>query len=222
MRGVLAAAALAAWGVAAEAAPMNWSLTYDDDTVFGQLDIDFATGAVSGSIPGMFGTYTQGHGWFGSPSSVAGLLVQDVIKLFDALSGQSWFTDYGDGSSYTYHLNEAAIEIGTIGTALLPEGGRFAVMIREIINYDETTTYCSYYEDLYDDEGNYIGQGACLWTDSSSNYNLGDEFSYTGYLSLEPVAPPPPPAAVPLPAGVVLLGGGLIALAATRRRRNQN
>jgi hypothetical protein len=218
MHAVAGAAALALWGTAAAAAPLTWVLSLDDGTPFGSVDIDTATGAITGTISGMFGTYSgSGSGHPGSPDMIGGYPVQDHFRLFDPVSGTTFFQDYGNGETYTHRVNEVAIEFGTLGAALSPLRGTFAVIFREIVNYDESYTYCVWYEDLYDENGEWIGQGGCAMTDSYSYYNIGFDETYTGTMS--PASPTPPPAPVPLPAGAVLLAGGLLALAAVRRRR---
>lgn len=216
MKAVFLAALLSGAAITAGAAPTDWTLTYDDGSPLGTLAIDFATGAISGSASGQYGTYTNlAFGSLNTPDQVAGTPVLDFFKFLDPASGTTWFTDHGNGESQSLKLNEAAIEIGTMLAALSPLGGRFQVIVRELLNYDETFTTCSVYEDLYDPAtGEYLGPGACLYTNTTHNFNIGTEDVYTGWLTYTP-----PVAAVPLPAGGLLLAGGVAVLAVAARRR---
>jgi len=216
MKSLLCAAALSLCASASMATPTNWTLTKSDGSSLGALTIDFATGGVTGSSSGQFGTYSNlAFGSLNTPDNVAGTPVYDFFKFLDPASGTTYTTDNGGGESYSLTLNEAAIEIGTIFGPLSKIGGSFEVIIRELINLDETFTSCSTYDDLYDPvTGEYLGQGACLYTNTFNNFNIGSEDVYLGYLTYTA-----PLAAVPLPAGGLMLAGGLSALALTRRRR---
>lgn len=216
MKPWLCAGALALCGMGVQAAPTNWTLTAGDGSPLGTLAIDFASGGVTGSVTGQYGTYTNlGFGSLNTPDHVAGTPVFDFFKLFDASSGTTDFKDYGNGESYSLTFNEVAVEIGTMFAPLSPLGGSFQVIIREILNMDEVFTTCAIYEDLYDPVTNdYLGQGACLQTTTTYNTNIGTEDVFTGYLTYTP-----PVAAVPLPAGGILLAGGLATLAVLRRRK---
>jgi hypothetical protein len=216
MKAFFVAGLIALWGQFASAAPTSWTLTYEDGSPLGWFNIDFETGAVSGSASGSYGTYSNlAFGLLGTKDSINGSIVHDFFKFLDPASGTLFTDDYGDGTGMQFRLNEAAIEFGTLAGPLSPLGGTFQVMISEIYNYDEITIYCSLYEDLYDPvTGDYLGEGRCLQSSSYGNFNIGTVDSYIGYLTYTP-----PVAAVPLPAGGMLLAGGLAALAVLRRRK---
>jgi hypothetical protein len=215
------AAALLLASNLAQAVPMTWELLNNNMDVVGTFMLDSDTQTTSNaSISGDLGYYTisSTFTFLNSSGFVGGYPVNNYFKFFSAEAGKVYTDDFGNGEYNQIRVNDSAIDIGTLGT-LAPGGGLYDAYIHEIYNFDEISVYCSYYEELYDDEGNYIGQGGCGWYDSYANYNIESGYWYDGfYLRSAPVV-----GAVPIaPTGwLVLLGLAGLHLSRRQEVRSQ-
>jgi hypothetical protein len=209
---------LAALGCAspATAASIDWQLSALDGTVLGTFTLDFAPPALRNPlIQGFAETYDiPSFTFLGSPDTIAGETVQDYLLIFSSVTGQVFTTEYGSGEGQSVRVNESAIRIGTLGSALSTAGGIFPVVIEEVFNYDETYFYCSQYEEFYDEDTGDLSFGNCLQGGSDTSFNLDSGDWYYGFLA----SVGPTDGVVPLPPGLALLAGGLASLGLLRRR----
>lgn len=111
---------------------------------------------------------------------MGGYPVNNYFKFFSTEAGKVYTDNFGNGEYNQIIVNDSAIDIGTLGV-LVPGGGLYEAFIHEIYNFDEISVYCSYYEEIYDDEGNYIGEGPCGFYDNYANYNIESGYWYDGY-----------------------------------------
>ncbi len=174
----------------AHAIPTTWELLFEDMAIRGTFLLDIDTESTSSAnIGGDFGFYTvSSRTYLNTGNFVGPFRVNNYMNFFSTETGQVYRTDYGDGQYNELKVNEVALEIGTMSGVLLPGGGLYQVYINEIYNYDETDVTCAYFDELYDpDTGEYIGQGACLYYDAYTNYNVDSGYWYGGYLRSLPV-----------------------------------
>jgi hypothetical protein len=200
----------------AQALPTKWELLNDNMTVVGtfMLDIDTQTtsnAAISGDLgyytsPSTF-TFLNGNGFVG------GYPVNNYFKFFSSEAGKVYTDDFGNGEYNQIRVNDSAMDIGTLGT-LVPGGGLYNAFIHEIYNFDSVSVSCSYYEDLYDQDGNYIGQGPCAFYDSYASFNIESGYWYEGYF----LRSAPAVGDVPIPATGYLMVLGLAGLVASKRK----
>lgn len=216
MKKRLAVAALLLTSNLAHAIPVTWELLNNNLDVVGTFLLDLDTQATSNAqISGQIGYYTipSSFSFVNSNGFVGPYPVTNYFKFFSTEAGQEYTNDLGGGEYHQIRVNDSAIDIGTLGV-LTVGGGLYDAYVHEIYNFDEISVSCSYFEELYDDEGNYIGQGACLYYENSANYNIENGYSYEGYyLRSAPVVGEVPVAAT---GGLMLLG--LAGLGVRRRR----
>jgi hypothetical protein len=149
---------------------------------------------------------------------IASEQVKDFILIFSPDTGSSYFTDFGGGQSSTIRINDSAIRIGTLHGSLSPTGGSFDVIIEEVLNFDESNTWCVAYVEYYDDiTGEYIQTDQCAWFDSQTYFNIDAGYWYYGVLSSLDAAPG---GVAPQPPTTAILSLGLGALALVHRRRS--
>jgi hypothetical protein len=216
MKKLPALAALLLTSNLAHAIPTTWELLNSSMDVVGSFSLDIDTQTTSNaSISGDMGHYTisSTFTFLNSSGYVGGYPVNNYFKFFSTEAGKVYTSDFGNGEYNQIRVNDSAMDIGTLGV-LLP-GGLYEAFIHEIYNFDEISVYCSYFEEIYDDEGNYIGQGPCGFYDSYANYNNESGYWYDGfYLRSAAVVSPVPIAAT---GWLTLLG--LAALGINRRQR---
>jgi hypothetical protein len=202
----------------AHAIPTTWELLNYDMNVVGSFLLDIDTQTTSNAnISGDMGYYTisSTFNFLNSNGFVGGYPVNNYFKFFSTEAGKVYTDDFGNGEYNQIRVNDSAIDIGTLGT-LVPGGGLYDAYIHEIYNFDEISVYCSYYEELYDDEGNYIGQGGCGWYDSYANYNIENGYWYDGYY----LRSAPAVGDVPIAATGWLMVLGLAGMGISRRQRS--
>lgn len=191
-----------------QAVPITWELLDPGLAVVGTFELDMGTQTTSNAhINGDLGLYTisSTFTYLNTTTYVGGYPVNNYFKFFSTQAGSVYREDYGGGEYYELRVNDSAMDIGTLGV-LKADGSLHDAFIHEIYNFDETYTYCSYYEELYDSEGNYIGDGPCAWYDSYGDYNVESGYWYDGYFLRSATA-------VPVPATAWLFLSGLIGLA---------
>ncbi|MCB1706187.1 MAG: PEP-CTERM sorting domain-containing protein [Halioglobus sp.] len=201
----------------AHAMPTPWELLNDNMDVVGTFLLDIDTQSTSDvAITGDLGVYTRSSTFTALNTSayVGPYAVTNYFKFFSVEAGKVYRNDYGGGEYSEIRVNDSAMDIGTTGV-LVPGGGLYAAYINEIYNYDEVNVYCGYYEELYDEEGNYIGDGPCVNYYQDAYFNTDAGYWYGGfYLRSQPVV-----ADVPVPATALLLLAALCGLGIGRRRR---
>jgi hypothetical protein len=211
-----AVAALLLTSNLAHAIPTTWELLNDYMDVVGTfvLDIDAQTTS-NASISGGMGHYTisSTFTFLNSNGFVGGYPVNNYFKFFSTEAGMVYTDDFGNGEYNQIRVNDSAIDIGTLGT-LVSGGGLYDAFVHEIYNFDEISVYCSYLEEIYDDEGNYIGQGPCGYYDSYANYNIESGSWYDGYY----LRSAPEVNAVPIVATGWLMMLGLACMGISRRQ----
>ncbi|MCB1690446.1 MAG: hypothetical protein KDI33_18245 [Halioglobus sp.] len=218
MKKILAiAAALLLTSTQSHAVPTTWELLNNQRDVVGTFLLDLDTGTTSNvQIAGDLDFYTRSSTFtrLNTATFVDGYPVTNYFKFFSTRAGTVYRYDLGGGDYSEVRVNDAAIDIGTRGVLSLA-GGLYDAFIHEIYNFDEIISYCAYYEEIYDDEGNYIGEGPCALRDSYGNYNIEGGYSYEGYfLRSAPIV-----TGVPLPSTAWLLLAALAGLGAKRLRR---
>jgi len=204
----------------AHAEPTSWELLDDQFNVVGSFLLDIETKAISNAnINGRLGSYTipSSFTFLNSSGSVGPYPVTNYFKFFSVEAGKVYTQDLGGGEYHQVRVNDSAIDIGTLGV-LVPGGGLYEAFIHEIYNFDEISVYCAYYEEIYDDQGNYIGQGPCILYDTFASYNIENGDWYEGYYLRSASAPAV--ADVPLPATTWLLPLLLAGVGARRLFRN--
>jgi hypothetical protein len=182
MKKLPAIAALILTSNLAHAIPTTWELLNNNMDVVGTFQLDIATETTSNAqISGEIGFYTisSSFTFLNSSTYVGGYPVNNYMKFFSTEAGKVYRSDFGGGEYSEIRVNDAAIDIGTLGV-LVPGGGLYDAYIHEIYNFDETSSYCAYYEEIYDDEGNY-SQGPCVYYDQYSSYNNESGYWYEGY-----------------------------------------
>ena len=203
----------------AHADPTKWELLDDQFNVIGTFLLDLDTQATSNAeIYGQIGRYTisSSFTFLNSSGFVGPYPVANYFKFFSVEAGKAYTQDLGGGEYHQIRVNDSAIDIGTLGV-LAPGGGPYEAFIHEIYNYDEISVLCSYYEEVYDDEGNYIGQGPCVLYDTFASYNIESGDWHEGYYLRS--ARTPAIVEVPLPATTWLLPILLAGVGARRIRR---
>ena len=202
----------------ANALPTTWELLNDSLGVVGTFQLDLDTQTTSDAhIYGDLGYYTISSSFtsLNTGSYVGPYAVTNYFKFFSTEAGKVYRNDYGGGEYNEIRINDSAIDIGALGE-LVVGGGLYEVYINEIYNFDETNVYCSYYEELYDDEGEYIGDGPCLDFYQDASYNNDSGYWYEGfYLRSAPVV-----ADIPVAPTAWLMTMGLVGLGVTRKRQN--
>lgn len=194
----------------AHAIPTTWQLLNNSMDVVGTFALDLDTQTTSNAqIFGDLGVYTipTSFTYINTPTSLGPYLVNNYMKFFSTDTGQVYRNDFGNGEYSEVRINDSAIDIGATGV-LVVGGGLYNAYINEIFNFDETNVYCTSYEEIYDDEGNWIGQGPCNSYNQDGSYNIESGYSYEGYyLRSAPVV-----ADVPIAASGWLLLLGLAGL----------
>lgn len=199
----------------AHAIPTTWELLNGNMDVVGTFLLDTDTQSTSNAqISGEIGFYTisSSFTFLNSSTYVGGYPVNNYLKFFSTQAGQVYTTDFGGGEYSEIRVNDAAIDIGTLGV-LVPGGGLYDAYIHEIYNFDETSSFCAYYDEIYDDEGNYIGQGSCAYFDQYASYNNESGYWYEGYY----LRSAPAVGAVPVSATAWLVLLGLAGMGIERR-----
>lgn len=215
MRKLPAIAALFLTTNLAHAIPTTWELLNNNMDVVGTFMLDIDTQTTSNpQINGEIGFYSisSTFTFLNGSTYVGGYPVNNYMKFFSTEAGKVFRTDFGGGEYSEIRVNDSAIDIGTLGV-LVPGGGLYDAFIHEIYNFDEISVYCSYYDEIYDDEGNYIGQGGCAYYDSYASYNNENGYWYEGYY----LRSAPPVGTVPVAATGWLMLLGLAGLALGRR-----
>lgn len=201
----------------AHAVPTTWELLNYDMNIVGTFLLDLDTQTTSNAqIFGDLGVYTipSSFTYINTPTSVGPYPVNNYMKFFSTVAGQVYRNDFGNGEYSEVRVNDSAIDIGATGS-LVAGGGLYNAYINEIYNFDEVNVYCISYEEIYDDEGNYIGQGPCNFYDQVGSYNIESGYSYEGYyLRSTPLV-----ADVPIASSAWLLLLGLAGLGVNRRQR---
>ncbi len=174
----------------AHATPTTWEVLNESLDVVGTflLDLDTQTTSDAG-ISGDLGFYTISSTFttLNANSFVGPYAVTNYLKFFSTEAGQVYRSDYGGGEYSEIRVNDSAMDIGTTGE-LKVGGGLYEAYIHEIYNYDEVNVYCAYYEEIYDDEGNYIGDGPCSYFYQDAYFNVESGYWYEGfYLRSAPV-----------------------------------
>jgi len=217
MKKPLTSAALLLASNLAHAVPTTWELLNYDMNLVGTFLLDLDTQTTSNAqIFGDLGVYTipSSFTYINTPTSVGPYPVNNYMKFFSTVAGQVYRNDFGNGEYSEVRINDSAIDIGVTG-ALVVGGGLYNAYINEIHNFDEVNVYCISYEEIYDDEGNYIGQGPCNFYDQYGSYNIESGYSYEGYyLRSAPLV-----ADVPIASSAWLLSLGLVGLGVGRRQR---
>ena len=213
------AAAVLLFSNMAHAEPTRWEVLDGQFNVVGSFMLDIETKAISNAnINGRLGSYTipSSFTFLNSSGSVGPYPVTNYFKFFSVEAGKVYTQDLGGGEYHQVKVNDSAFDIGTLGV-LVPGGGLYEAFIQEIYNFDEISVYCAYFEEIYDDQGNYIGQGPCILYDTFASYNIENGDSYEGYYlrSASVVTE------VPLPAMVWLLPILLAGVGARRLFRNR-
>jgi hypothetical protein len=211
------AAACCFWSGLAHATPTPWELLNENLDVVGTflLDIDTQTTSdahISGelSLYSIPSTFTS----LNTNTYVGTYPVNNYLKFFSTEAGEVYREGYGNGEYTEIRVNDSAIDIGTVGE-LVVGGGLYDAFINEIYNYDEIYVYCGYYEEIYDEEGNYIGEGPCAYYYQDAYFNTEAGYWYDGfYLRSAAVV-----ADVPIPSTAWLTAIGLAAYGASRKRR---
>lgn len=165
------------------AVPTPWELLNYEMTVVGTFLLDLDTQTTSNAeIYGDLGLYTisSTFTFINTPTNVGNYPVNNYMKFFSTVAGQVYKDDFGNGEYNEIRINDSAIDIGSTGV-LAVGGGLYDAFISEIYNFDEISVYCLSYEELYDDEGNYIGEGGCNAYDQYGSYNVESGYSYEGY-----------------------------------------
>lgn len=204
----------------AHAAPTTWELLDGQLNVVGTFLLDLDTETTSNAeISGQIGHYTisSSFTFLNASGFVGPYPVANYFKFFSIEAGKEYTDDLGGGEYHQIRVNDSAIDIGTLGV-LVPGGGLYEAYIHEIYNYDEISVLCSYYEEIFDDEGNYIGQGPCVLYDTFASYNIESGYWYEGYYLRSSAAPAV--AGVPLPATAWLLPLLLAGVGARRLLRS--
>ena len=210
------AAALLLASNLAQAVPMTWELLNNSMDVVGTFMLDIDTQTTSNAqISGALGFYTipSSFTFLNNPTSVGPYPVNTYMKFFSTAAGQVYRTDFGNGEYSEVRINDSAIDIGVTGV-LAVGGGLYDAYISEIYNFDETSVYCISYDEIYDDDGNYIGQGPCNFYDQYGSYNIESGYSYEGYY----LRSAPAVGAVPIAATGWLMLLGLAGLGLGRRQ----
>ena len=206
---VFSATFFLAFGLA-HATPTTWELLNDSRDVVGSFLLDIDTQTTSNAqISGDLGFYTisSTFTFLNTSAFVGHYPVTNYLKFFSTEAGKVYRSDFGGGEFNEIRVNDSAIDIGT-NNQLVADGRLYAAYINEIYNYDEVNVYCSYYEEIYDDEGEYIGNGPCVHFYQDAYYNI--EYGYWAegfYLRSAPGV-----ADVPIPPTGWLLLIGLVAL----------
>ena len=167
----------------AHAIPSTWELLNYNLDVVGTFELDIDTQSTRNArIYGEIGFYTISSTFnsLNTRSSVGPFLVNNSLKFFSTETGRVYRTDFGDGEYHEIRVNDSAIDIGT-QDVLVPGGGLYEAYINEIYNYDDINVRCGYYIEIYDDDGNYVGQGPCAAFDQEVYYNLEAGNAYEGY-----------------------------------------
>jgi len=202
----------------AEALPTTWELLNYDKNVVGSFMLDFDTQITSNAqIFGDLGVYTIPSSFtnINAPTWVGLYPVNNYFKFFSTIAGQVYRNDLGNGEYTEVRVNDSAIDIGTTGV-LAVGGGLYDAYINEIFNFDEINVYCISSDEIYDENGNYIGQGPCNLYDQIGSYNIESVYSYEGfYLRSASVA------SVPAPSTGWLLLIGLAGLGISTRVKNK-
>lgn len=203
----------------AHALPTTWELLNDNMDVVGTFLLDIDTQSTSDAqIAGDLGSYTVSSTFtaLNTGAYVGPYSVTNYFKFFSVEAGEVYRSDYGGGEYSEIRVNDSAIDIGTTGV-LVPGGGLYAAYIHEIYNYDEINVYCGYYEELYDEEGNYIGDGPCVEYYQDAYFNTDAGYWYEGfYLRSLPLV-----ADIPTPATAALLLMGLCGLGFGRQKQRR-
>lgn len=212
------AAALLFTPALAQAVPTTWELLNSNLDIVGTFLLDIDTQTTSNAnINGDLGNYTisSTFTFLNSSGYVGGYPVNNYFKFFSVEAGKVYRTDFGPDEYSEIRVNDSAMDIGTLGM-LVPDGTLYDAYIHEIYNFDETYGYCLYYEEIYDDEGNYIGDGPCAFRDSYSDFNIENGYWYDGfYLRGVPAV-----ADVPIAPTVWLMSIALAGLGVSRRSRS--
>jgi hypothetical protein len=167
----------------AHALPTSWELLNDNLDVVGTFLLDLDTQTTSDAqVFGDFGFYTISSTFTSLNTSafVGPYAVTNYLKFFSTEAGKVYRSDYGGGEYNELRVNDSAMDIGTVGE-LKVGGGLYEAYVNEIYNYDEINVYCAYYEELYDDEGNYIGDGPCLDYYQDAYFNVDTGYWYEGF-----------------------------------------
>lgn len=205
------------WSGMTHAVPTHWELLNENLDVVGTFLLDIDTQTTSDahifgdlSLYSIPSTFTS----LNTNTFVGGYPVNNYLKFFSTEAGRVYREDYGDGEYTEIRVNDAAIDIGTAGV-LVAGGGLYHAFIHEIYNYDEINVYCGYYEELYDDEGNYIGEGPCAFYYQDAYFNTEAGYWYDGFYLRSKVVT----ADVPIPSTAWLAAIGLAGYGASRKRR---
>lgn len=194
--------ALALVAGSTHAAPQTWLLEDEYGGLIGTFDLDFSAPSTGNiHLDGLQDRYSlPGFVLLDAPSWVGPFQTYNFLTFFSPQTGTTHREEYGGGEYYELRVNDSVLQLGTTQRSLESAGGVYEVAIREVYNYDETTNYCGYFEELYDPEtGDYLGEGSCLSYQSDSNYNAQEDNWYLGTLSSPDASP------VPLPGGIWLL-----------------
>lgn len=216
MKKLLTSAAVLLASNLAHAVPTTWDLLNYDMNLVGTFLLDLDTQTTSNAqVFGDLGVYTipSSFTYINTPTAVGPYPVNNYMKFFSTVAGQVYRSDFGNGEYSEVRVNDSAIDIGATGT-LVVGGGLYNAYINEIYNFDEVTVYCISYEEIYDDEGNYIGQGPCNFYDQVGSYNIESGYSYEGYY----LRSSPPLADVPIASTAWLSLLGLVGLRVGRRQ----